>query len=29
VEQAMPDYKARRKLLREYEHQIELVVVPD
>ncbi len=29
VEQTMPDYKARRKRLREYEHQIELDVVPD
>jgi predicted metal-dependent hydrolase len=29
VEQTMPDYKARRKQLREYEHQIELIVVPD
>ena len=28
VEQTMPDYKARRKRLREFEHQIELVVVP-
>ena len=25
VEQTMPDYKARRKRLREYEHQVELV----
>lgn len=28
VAQTMPDYKARRKRLREYENQVELIVVP-
>jgi predicted metal-dependent hydrolase len=28
VEQTMPDYKARRKRLREYEHLVEVVIVP-
>jgi predicted metal-dependent hydrolase len=28
VEQTMPDYKARRKRLRELEHQVEVVIVP-
>jgi predicted metal-dependent hydrolase len=27
VEQTMPDYKARRKKLREFEHQIELIII--
>lgn len=28
VGQTMPDYKARRKRLREYEHQVEVVIIP-
>lgn len=28
VEKTMPDYKERRKMLREYEHQIELTIIP-
>ncbi len=28
VEQTMPDYKDRRKKLREYEHQVELIIGP-
>lgn len=28
VERIMPDYKARRKRLREFEHQIELEIIP-
>lgn len=27
VERAMPDYRARRKRLREYEHQVELIII--
>ena len=27
VEQTMPDYKARRKKLRECEHQVELIII--
>lgn len=29
VEQIMPDYRARRKKLREFEHQVELEIVPE